>query len=179
MLGPPPHVVKLNEGTQGAGVILAEAPHQSDAVELVVNAGALSTGDRRAIAKLIEAARLLTSGTDFVVVCDGTGVLRGVVTKTDVVKQISVCQGATCQCPVSTVMTRDVVLCRGSDQLQDVSERMKARHRIVGEAAAMQLHARVSDDGVEGHRGRTVHDGGKHGRRPTRRARRPAWISPP
>ena len=79
-------------------------------------------------AKLIEAARLLTAGTDFVVVCDGTGVLRGVVTKTDVVRQISACQGATCQCPVSTVMSRDVVLCRAADRLQDVSERMKARH---------------------------------------------------
>lgn len=79
-------------------------------------------------ARLIEAAKLLTSGTDLVVVRDGAGVLQGVVTKTDVVKQISVCQGATCLCPVSTVMTRDVVLCRGSDRLQDVSERMKTRH---------------------------------------------------
>lgn len=79
-------------------------------------------------ARLIEAAKLLTSGTDLVVVRDGAGVLQGVVTKTDVVRQISVCQGATCLCPVSTVMTRDVVLCRGSDRLQDVSERMKARH---------------------------------------------------
>lgn len=79
-------------------------------------------------AKLIEAARLLTSGTDLLVVQDGAGVLQGVVTKTDVVRQISVCQGATCQCPASTVMTRDVVLCRGSDHLADVSERMKARH---------------------------------------------------
>ena len=79
-------------------------------------------------ARLIEAAKLLTSGTDLVVVRDGAGVLQGVVTKTDVVRQISVCQGATCLCPVSTVMTRDVVLCQGSDRLQDVSERMKARH---------------------------------------------------
>lgn len=79
-------------------------------------------------ARLIEAAKLLTSGTDLVVVRDGAGVLQGVVTKTDVVRQISVCQGATCLCPVSTVMTRDVALCRGSDHLQDVSERMKARH---------------------------------------------------
>lgn len=79
-------------------------------------------------ARLIEAAKLLTSGTDLVVVHDGAGVLQGVVTKTDVVRQMSVCQGATCLCPVSTVMTRDVVLCRGSDRLQDVSERMKARH---------------------------------------------------
>jgi len=42
-------------------------------------------------AKLIEAARLLTSGTDLVVVRDGAGILQGVVTKTDVVRQISVC----------------------------------------------------------------------------------------
>lgn len=79
-------------------------------------------------AKLIEAAKLLTSGTDLVVVLDSAGILQGVVTKTDVVRQMSVCQGATCLCPVSTVMIRDVVLCRGADRLQDVSERMKARH---------------------------------------------------
>jgi len=78
--------------------------------------------------RLIEAARLLTSGTDLVVVRDGAGVLQGVVTKTDVVRQISVCQGATCQCPVSTVMTRDVLSCRESDCLQDVAKRMKTQH---------------------------------------------------
>lgn len=79
-------------------------------------------------AKLIEVARLLTSGTDLVVVCVGAGVLQGVVTKTDVVRQISLEQDATFQCLVSTMMTRDVVLCRGSDRLEDASERMKARH---------------------------------------------------
>lgn len=79
-------------------------------------------------AKLIEAARLLTSGTDLVVVCNGEGRLRGVVTKTDVVKQISVCEGATCMCPVSTVMTRDVAVFRERDLLQDVSILMKERH---------------------------------------------------
>ncbi len=79
-------------------------------------------------ARLIEAAKLLCSGTELVVVCDGEGVLRGVVTKTDILKQISVCQGATCLCPVSTVMTRDVALCRGSDRLQDVSDLMNGRH---------------------------------------------------
>lgn len=79
-------------------------------------------------AKLIDAAKLLTSGTDFVIVCAADGVLQGVVTKTDVVRQISVCQGATCMCPASTVMTRDVALCRRTDRLQDVSELMKGRH---------------------------------------------------
>jgi len=79
-------------------------------------------------ARLIEAAKLLSSGTDLVIVCDGAGALQGVVTKTDVVRQISVCQGATCMCPVSTVMTRDVALCREADLLQDVSKLMKEQH---------------------------------------------------
>lgn len=79
-------------------------------------------------ARLIDAAGLLTSGTDIVAVRDGKGVLQGVVTKTDVVRQMSVCQGAACHCPVSTVMTRDIVLCHGHDLLQDVSLKMKTRH---------------------------------------------------
>lgn len=79
-------------------------------------------------AKLIEAAKLLSSGTDLVIVCDSRGALQGVVTKTDVVRQISVCQGATCMCPVSTVMTRDVALCQEADLLQDVSKLIKERH---------------------------------------------------
>ena len=79
-------------------------------------------------ARLIEAAKLLSSGTDLVIVCDSEGILQGVVTKTDVVRQISVCQGATCMCPALTVMTRDVALCREADLLQDVSKLMKERH---------------------------------------------------
>ena len=38
-------------------------------------------------ARLIEAAKLLSSGTDLVIVCDSGGTLRGVVTKTDIVRQ--------------------------------------------------------------------------------------------
>ena len=79
-------------------------------------------------AKLIDAAKLLVSETDLLVVCGGDGTLQGVVTKTDVVRQISVCQGATCKCPVSMVMTRDVALCRRADRLQLVSTLMKDRH---------------------------------------------------
>ncbi|MCP8892741.1 CBS domain-containing protein [Sphingomonas faeni] len=79
-------------------------------------------------ARLIEAAKLLSSGTDLVIVCDSAGALQGVVTKTDVVRQISVCQGATYMCPVSTVMARDVALCREADLLQDVYKLMKERH---------------------------------------------------
>lgn len=79
-------------------------------------------------ARLIEVAKLLTSRTDLVIVCDSDGVLQGVVTKTDVVRQISVCQGASCECLASKVMTRDVALCRGADLLQDVAKVMKERH---------------------------------------------------
>lgn len=79
-------------------------------------------------AKLLEAAKLLAGGTELVVVCNGEGKLRGVVTKTDVVKQISVCQGATCMRPVSAVMTRDVIFCRENEVLQQVAIVMKEHH---------------------------------------------------
>jgi predicted transcriptional regulator len=78
-------------------------------------------------APLIEAARLLRAGADLVVVCDSAGFLAGVITKTDVVSQISECQGSSCTAAASSVMTRDVVLCRPGDWLQDVWSRMKER----------------------------------------------------
>lgn len=78
-------------------------------------------------APLIEAARLLRPGTDLVVVCSSEGFLAGVITKTDIVAQISQCQGASCTVAASVVMTRDVVLCHPGDLLQDVSARMKER----------------------------------------------------
>lgn len=52
-------------------------------------------------AQLIDAAKLLTSGTDLVVVCDSAGILQGIITKTDVVRQMSVCQGSSCMCAAS------------------------------------------------------------------------------
>ena len=79
-------------------------------------------------ARLIDAARILSAGTDLVMVCDGDGILTGVVTKTDIVKQISTCQGAVCMHPVATAMTHDVALCQESDRLADVSGLMKQRH---------------------------------------------------
>lgn len=78
-------------------------------------------------AHLVDAAKSLTSGTDMVVVGDVDGIVQGVVTKTDVVRQMSICQGAACQCRVSAVMARDIVLCHGSDLLRDVSQKMKTR----------------------------------------------------
>lgn len=52
--------------------------------------------------------------------------MQGVVTKTDVVKQMSACNGSACQCPVSAVMTADVITCQGNDHLKNVSLQMKA-----------------------------------------------------
>jgi CBS domain-containing protein len=75
---------------------------------------------------LIEAARLLRVGTDLLVVCDSGGRLTGVITKTDVVNQISECGGAACLTATSSVMTRSVVVCHPHDVLQDVWSRMQA-----------------------------------------------------
>jgi len=71
-------------------------------------------------APLIEAAKLLRAGTDLVVVCSPEGLLAGVITKTDVVDQISHCLGASCTTKASLVMTRDVVACQPDDRLNDV-----------------------------------------------------------
>lgn len=61
------------------------------------------------------------------VVCGSAGLLVEVITKTDIVSQISRCQGASCITAASLVMARDVVLCQTSDLLHDVWARMKAR----------------------------------------------------
>lgn len=78
-------------------------------------------------AHLIEAARLLGSGTDILLVCSATGILRGVITKTDVVAQISQCQGAGCLASSSIAMTQDVMLCQSGDLLEDLWHRMNER----------------------------------------------------
>jgi CBS domain-containing protein len=78
-------------------------------------------------APLIEAANFLHRGTDLVIVCGSAALLRGVITKTDVVGQMSGCQGASCTMAASLAMTRDVVVCRPDEPLQEVWKRMKGR----------------------------------------------------
>jgi CBS domain-containing protein len=78
-------------------------------------------------APLIRAAGLLHKGADLAVVCNVDGQVVGVVTKTDVVDQISHCQGASCTCALSSIMSRDVLLCRLGDSLFDLWAKMKAR----------------------------------------------------
>jgi CBS domain-containing protein len=78
-------------------------------------------------APLIEVAKLLHAGADLVIVCDSAGLLEGVITKTDIVAQISQCQGTNCITSAELVMTRDVVLCMPKDFLREVWTRMKIR----------------------------------------------------
>ena len=79
-------------------------------------------------APLVEAAKHLRGpDAELVVVCDGEGRMRGVVTKTDVVDRISHCSGASCTRPAASVMTREVVCCRPDATLRDVRDIMKTR----------------------------------------------------
>ncbi len=78
-------------------------------------------------APLLDAARLLRAGIDLVVACNSDGRLTGVVTKTDVVRQVSDCEGGGCLTAASFVMTRNVVSCRLAERVQDVWARMKER----------------------------------------------------
>ena len=74
---------------------------------------------------------------NLVVACDSGGAMVGVVTKTDVVRQMGRCQGSGCTAAVATVMTKDVTYCRPGDLLHDVWSIMKERSLlhvpIVGE----------------------------------------------
>jgi len=65
---------------------------------------------------------------DLIVVQGRDGMLAGVITKTDIVRQISHCQGAPCMAVASAVMTRAVVCCHPSDLLRDVWLIMRERH---------------------------------------------------
>ncbi len=80
-------------------------------------------------APLIAAATLLRDlDADLVVVHDPEGVLAGVITKTDIVRQISHCQGAGCMAAASAVMTQAVIYCRPDDLLHEIWLVMKERH---------------------------------------------------
>ena len=77
-------------------------------------------------ASLVEAARLL-SGTHraLLVVVNNDGAMVGVVTKTDVVRQVAQSHDALNSQRISAVMTEQVTSCRLGDPLNDVLARMK------------------------------------------------------
>jgi CBS domain-containing protein len=75
---------------------------------------------------LIDAAKPLSDfNIDLVVVCNADGRLAGIITKTDVIRQI--CLGAGYTTAASDVMMRNVILCHPSDPLRDVWAVMKER----------------------------------------------------
>ena len=77
---------------------------------------------------ILDAAKLLGDlHTDLVVVCSSGAMLAGVITKTDVVRQISHCRGSGCTTAASAIMTRTVILCHPGDPLHDVWSTMKER----------------------------------------------------
>ena len=82
-------------------------------------------GDDR---QLTEAASLLSDTTrHMVVVCDRSGAMVGVITRTDIVRQIRHCQGCACTTACTAVMTRNVVSCEPKDWLHEVWSTMKER----------------------------------------------------
>lgn len=82
----------------------------------------------QADASLTDTAKLLCGTHNaLVVVCNADGAMVGVVTKTDVVRQISRCPGNVCGTTAAAVMTQEVVSCRPSDPLRGVLSLMKER----------------------------------------------------
>ena len=79
-------------------------------------------------APVVEAARLLSGPRiSLIIICDADGLMAGVVTKADVVRQISHCTGCSCTEGVADIMTRDIVKCRPEDHLRSVWDVMKSR----------------------------------------------------
>jgi CBS domain-containing protein len=79
-------------------------------------------------APLIDAAKcLLDPDIGLVVVRRSDGALAGVITKTDVIRQIGHCQGSACATEAAAVMTAPVTLCHPGDWLHDVWSIMKTR----------------------------------------------------
>jgi CBS domain-containing protein len=75
----------------------------------------------QADALLTEAAKLLCGKhRALLVVCDSKGTMAGVITKTDIVRQVARCDGALSDVRVVDVMTAAVTSCKPGDPLHDV-----------------------------------------------------------
>jgi len=82
----------------------------------------------QADALLTEAAKLLC-GTHraLLVVCDSKGMMTGVITKTDIVRQVAQCHGILSDVRIAAVMTPVVTYCKQGDFLHDVLALMHLR----------------------------------------------------
>lgn len=86
---------------------------------LVTISGAASVKDA--------AALMARPHMDLVVVCGEDGGMVGVLTKTDIVGQITRCTGGGCTARVDAIMIQDVASCQPDEALQDIWAMMKAR----------------------------------------------------
>lgn len=104
-------------------------------------------------APLIEAARLLSRAEiNLVVVCDSGDALAGVITRTDVVRQISDCAGNSCTTAVSAVMTRNVTCCHPGDLLTGVwsiMQRQRLKHAPIVDGRARPLGVLYARDALQ------------------------------
>lgn len=65
-----------------------------------------------------------------VLVCSPDGAMAGVISKSDVVRQIGHCLGSACQTLASELMTTEVIGCQSTDLLSDVLASMQ-EHNLV------------------------------------------------
>ena len=76
---------------------------------------------------LIAAQALCSTQIGLVVVCEATGAMAGIISKTDIIRQISHCMGGACRTLAQELMTRDTVTCQPDDLLHDVMTTMHTR----------------------------------------------------
>ena len=82
----------------------------------------------QADASLVDAAHLLSdTHRALLVACNDDGAMVGVITKTDVVRQVALCHGVVDSKPISAVITQTVTSCRIDDLLHDVLALMKSK----------------------------------------------------
>ena len=80
---------------------------------------------------LLQAAqRLSETHIGLVVVCHPDGAMAGVISKSDIVRQIGHCMGSACHTLASALMTTDVMCCEPTELLSDVLARMQ-EHGLV------------------------------------------------
>jgi CBS domain-containing protein len=81
-----------------------------------------------AAASVTDAAEVISRlQAELVVVCNETGSIVGVITKTDIVAQIGRCGAGGCTSKVDAIMSREVLSCRANELLVDVWTTMKTR----------------------------------------------------
>lgn len=82
-------------------------------------------------APLIDVAKLLTrTQIGLIVICRHDRTMVGVLTKSDVVRQMGQCAGGSCQTRAADVMARQVTFCRPGDQLADVLLKMQTQDLV-------------------------------------------------